>query len=67
MAFTLSFDDVIISLFVQRPGTSPFPLYVLSSVRAGLRGDVAALATMTLAASLLVVGLCQVLLARRRN
>lgn len=67
LAFTLSFDDVIISLFVQRPGTSPLPLYILSSVRAGLRGDVAALAAMTLAVSLLGLAVGQMLLARSRR
>ena len=31
LSFTLSLDDVIISLFVQRPGTSTLPIYILSS------------------------------------
>ena len=49
LSFTLSLDDVIISLFVQRPGTSTLPIYILSSLKAGLKGDVAALAVMMLA------------------
>ena len=52
LAFTFSFDDVIISLFVQRPGTSPLPLYILSSFKPGLKGDVAAIVVMTLLVSL---------------
>jgi ABC-type spermidine/putrescine transport system permease subunit II len=53
LSFTFSFDDVIISVFVQRPGTSTLPLYILSSFKAGLKGDVAAIAVMTLAISIL--------------
>lgn len=52
LSFVLSFDDVIISLFVQRPGSSTLPIYILSSFKPGLRGDVAAVVVMTLAVSL---------------
>ena len=52
LSFVLSFDDVIISLFVQRPGTSTLPIHILSSFKPGLRGDVAAVVVMTLAVSL---------------
>jgi ABC-type spermidine/putrescine transport system permease subunit II len=52
LAFTFSFDDVIISLFVQRPGTSTLPIYILSSFKPGLKGDVAAIVVITLAVSL---------------
>ena len=64
LSFTFSFDDVIISLFVQRPGTSTFPIYILSSMKAGLKGDVAALAVLMLLASFLGVGIAAALLAR---
>lgn len=64
LSFTFSFDDVIISLFVQRPGTSTFPIYILSSMKAGLKGDVAALAVMTLLLSFIGIGIAAVLLAR---
>ena len=64
LAFTFSFDDVIISLFVQRPGTSTFPIYILSSMKAGLKGDVAALAVMMLAATILGIAVAVRLLAR---
>lgn len=64
LSFTFSFDDVIISLFVQRPGTSTFPIYILSSMKAGLKGDVAALAVVVLLVSFLGVGLAAVLLSR---
>ena len=52
LAFTFSFDDVIISLFVQRPGTSTLPIQILSSFKPGLKGDVAAIVVMTLVVSL---------------
>lgn len=52
LSFTSSFDDVIISLFVQRPGTSTLPLYILSSFKPGLKGDVAAIVVMTMVVSL---------------
>jgi ABC-type spermidine/putrescine transport system permease subunit II len=52
LSFTFSFDDVIISLFVQRPGTSTLPIYILSSFKPGLKGDVAAVVVMTLVVSL---------------
>lgn len=64
LSFTFSFDDVIISLFVQRPGTSTFPIYILSSMKAGLKGDVAALAVFMLLVSFLGVGMAAALLAR---
>lgn len=64
LSFTFSFDDVIISLFVQRPGTSTFPIYILSSMKAGLKGDVAALAVIMLLLSFLGVGIAAALLAR---
>lgn len=64
LSFTFSLDDVIISLFVQRPGSSTLPIYILSAVRTGLKGDVAALAVMMLAVSILGVGISAWLLAR---
>ena len=64
LSFTFSLDDVIISLFVQRPGTSTFPIYILSSMKAGLKGDVAALAVMTLVVSFIGIAAAALLLAR---
>ena len=55
---------MIISLFVQRPGTSTFPIYILSSMKAGLKGDVAALAVLMLIASFIGVGIAAALLSR---
>lgn len=62
LAFTFSFDDVIISLFVQRPGTSTLPIQILSSFKPGLKGDVAAIVVMTLVVSLVGVLIAAALL-----
>ena len=67
LAFTFSFDDVIISLFVQRPGTSTLPIYILSSFKPGLKGDVAAIVAITLAVSLVGILSAAALLSRGRS
>lgn len=67
LSFTFSLDDVIISLFVQRPGTSTLPIYILSALKAGLKGDVAALAAMMLLVSILGIGVSALLLNRGRQ
>ncbi|PZR89313.1 MAG: ABC transporter permease [Stutzerimonas stutzeri] len=62
LSFTYSFDNVMISLFVQRPGASSLPVYILSSFKAGLRGDVAAVVVMTLGVTIILVVLSVLLL-----
>ena len=64
LSFTFSFDDVIISLFVQRPGTSTLPIHILSSFKPGLKGDVAAVVVITLLVSLIGVLSAALLLVR---
>jgi ABC-type spermidine/putrescine transport system permease subunit II len=64
LAFTFSLDNVITSLFVQRPGSSTLPLYILSSFKAGLKGDVAAIAVLTFAASVLAIVIAAWLLSK---
>ncbi len=67
LSFTFSFDDVIISLFVQRPGTSTLPIYILSSFKPGLKGDVAAIVVVTLAVSLAGILTAAALLTRGKG
>lgn len=67
LSFTFSFDDVIISLFVQRPGTSTLPVHILSSFKPGLKGDVAAVVVMTLVVSLVGVLAAAFLLMRGKR
>ena len=56
LSFTFSLDDVIISSFVSTSGGTTLPVYVFSALRTGLRGDLAAISTVTLAATLLALG-----------
>jgi putrescine transport system permease protein len=46
LAFTLSWDDVVISQFVAGPGSSTLPMVIFSKVRLGVSPDVNALATV---------------------
>ena len=46
LAFTLSWDDVVISRFVAGPGSSTLPMVVFSKVRLGVSPDINALATI---------------------
>lgn len=57
LAFTLSWDDVVISQFVAGPGSSTLPMVIFSKVRLGVSPDVNALATlMVLIVAIGVVG-----------
>jgi len=56
LAFTFSFDDVIISNFTAGAGSETWPLRVLSGLRFGLRPDLNAAATMMLGVTLLGLG-----------
>jgi putrescine transport system permease protein len=52
LAFTLSWDDLVITQFVAGPGSSTLPMVIFSKVRLGVSPDVNALATLMV----LVVG-----------
>ncbi|MBK0419877.1 ABC transporter permease [Leucobacter sp. CSA1] len=64
MAFTLSLDNTIISAFVQVTGSTPWPVYVLSSLRSGLRPELAAMATVMLVATLVLLAVAALILRR---
>jgi putrescine transport system permease protein len=49
LAFTLSWDDLVISQFVAGPGSSTLPMVIFSKVRLGVSPDVNALATLLVA------------------
>lgn len=49
LAFTLSWDDLVITQFVAGPGSSTLPMVVFSKVRLGVSPDVNALATLMVA------------------
>jgi putrescine transport system permease protein len=46
LAFTLSWDDVVISQFVSGPGSTTLPVLIFSKVRLGVTPDVNALGTI---------------------
>ncbi len=47
---------MIISSFVSTSGGTTLPVYVFSALRTGIRGDLAAISTVTLAATLVALG-----------
>jgi putrescine transport system permease protein len=49
LAFTLSWDDLVITQFVAGPGSSTLPMVIFSKVRLGVSPDVNALATIMVA------------------
>lgn len=64
LAFTISFDDVIVSLFVSTAKTTPLPVYILASVRQGLKGDIAAISALMFALTILAFMAAGLFLAR---
>ena len=46
LAFTLSWDDVVVSQFVAGPASTTLPMVIFSKVRLGVSPDVNALATL---------------------
>ncbi len=64
LSFTLSLDNTIVSAFVQVSGSTPWPVYVLSALRSGLRPEIAAMSTVMLVLTLLALALVGVVLKR---
>lgn len=64
MSFTLSLDNTIISAFVQVSGSTPWPVYILSSLKSSLRPEIAAMSTVMLALTLLSLGMVALVLRR---
>lgn len=57
LAFTLSWDDLVISSFVSGPGSTTLPMLIFSKVRLGVSPEINALATiLVLAVTLVIVG-----------
>ena len=55
LAFTLSWDDLVISSFTSGPGTSTLPMVVFSKVRLGVSPEINVLATLTITAVAAVI------------
>lgn len=64
LSFTLSLDNTIVSAFVNVSGTTSWPVYVFSALKAGLRPEVAAVSTVMLLLTLAALGLIAVVLKR---
>ncbi|GAA1861040.1 ABC transporter permease [Microbacterium koreense] len=64
LAFTLALDNTIVAAFVQVSGTTPWPVYVLSAVRSGLRPEIAAVSTIMLLLTLVALALVALVLKR---
>jgi putrescine transport system permease protein len=55
LAFTLSWDDLVITSFVSGPGSTTLPMLIFSKVRLGVSPDINALATILV--SIVTVGI----------
>jgi spermidine/putrescine transport system permease protein len=65
LAFTLSLDDFIISLFLSGPGTSLLPVEVYNKVRRAVTPEVNAISTLMLLLSMILVVLSQLVQRRK--
>jgi len=64
LSFTLSLDNTIISSFVSVQGSTPWPVYVLASVKSALRPEIASLSTLMFLLTVLAIGLVALVLKR---
>ena len=67
LAFTLSFDDLVISSFVTGPGANTLPMYIFSRVKLGIKPDINALATMIIFVLALAIVFAAWLLRRKEK
>jgi putrescine transport system permease protein len=64
LSFTLSLDNTVVSAFIQVSGSTPWPVYVLSAVRSGLRPEIASVSTVMLLLTLVALALVALVLRR---
>ena len=67
LAFTLSWDDVVVAQFVAGPGSNTLPMVIFSRVRLGVNPGVNALATIMVVVVALGVILSAVLMRRQER
>ena len=53
LAFALSLDDFVVSFFTSGPGSTTLPIYVYSSVKRGISGEIHAVSTLLILVALL--------------
>lgn len=56
LAFAMSLDDVVISIFVTGPETNTLPIKIYTQMKTGVTPEINALSTIMLAVTLLLVG-----------
>jgi spermidine/putrescine transport system permease protein len=66
LAFTFSFDDLVLSTFVSSPGSTTLPIRIFSELRFGLTPKINVVATSMLAITLTAIVTSQLLLRRAR-
>lgn len=66
MAFTMSFDEFVITSFIGGQGDTTLPVKIYSMLRFGLKPEINAVAVLVLAASSLLVVLSLILQGRQR-
>lgn len=64
LAFTLSLDNTVVSSFVSVAGSTPWPVYIFASLKAALRPEIAAMSTLMLVLTLIVLGIAALILRR---
>ena len=64
LAFTFSFDDVVLSSFVSGPGSTTLPVEIFSQLRFGLSPKINVVAVVTLGITLTSIIVAQILLRR---
>jgi putrescine transport system permease protein len=67
LAFTLSWDDLVVTQFVSAPGSNTLPMVIFSRVRLGAKPDVNALATIMVLVVALGVILSAYLMRRQEQ
>jgi len=67
LAFTLSWDDLVISSFTSGPGSSTLPMVVFSKVRLGVSPEINVLATLTIGVVTLIIVGVSLWMARSRR
>lgn len=64
LAFTVSLDETVVASFVSVAGSTPWPVYVFSALKTGLRPEVAAMSTLLLLLTLAALAAVIVVLRR---
>lgn len=67
LAFAMSMDDVVISIFINGPRLSTLPIKVYTQLKAGVKPEINALCTCMLAVTLIVILLYSLVIKLRRR